>query len=213
VSTMPAYAAGFKVFGAQYAVPALFLNQFPSWFAGITFAAVGVGALVPAAIMSIAAANLFTRNVYREYIKPHCTEKEEANTARFASLVVKIGALAFILELDKTYAINLQLLGGIWILQTLPAIVIALYTRWFHRWGLLAGWAAGMISGTWMFCAQNFTPVYPLRAGARTFPMYEAVIALAINLAAAGLVTLLARSLKVPEGVDQTSPGDYQEPR
>jgi SSS family solute:Na+ symporter len=40
------------------------------------------------------------------------------------------------------------LLGGIWILQTFPAIVFGLLTRWFHRYALLAGWLAGMIYGT-----------------------------------------------------------------
>ena len=50
-------------------VPALFDQQFRSWFAGIAFAAIGIGALVPAAIMSIAAANLWTRNIYKEYLK------------------------------------------------------------------------------------------------------------------------------------------------
>ena len=52
------------------------------------------------------------------------------------------------LTLDKQNAINFQLLGGIWILQTFPAIVFSLYTRWFHRWALLAGWAVGMVYGT-----------------------------------------------------------------
>ena len=33
-------------------------------------------------------------------------------------------------------------------LQTFPAIVVGLYTRWFHRWALLAGWAVGMVYGT-----------------------------------------------------------------
>ena len=64
------------------------------------------------------------------------------------SLVVKAFALVFVLTLDKQNAINFQLLGGIWILQTFPAIVISLFTRWFHRWGLLAGWAVGMVYGT-----------------------------------------------------------------
>lgn len=41
-------------------VPLLFDQQFPSWFTGVAYAAIGIGALVPAAIMSIAAANLFT---------------------------------------------------------------------------------------------------------------------------------------------------------
>ncbi len=45
-------------------------TMFPSWFAGVAFAAIAIGALVPAAIMSIAAANLFTRNIYREFFKP-----------------------------------------------------------------------------------------------------------------------------------------------
>jgi SSS family solute:Na+ symporter len=48
---------------AQLAVPHFFEAVFPSWFAGVAFAAIAIGALVPAAIMSIAAANLFTRNV------------------------------------------------------------------------------------------------------------------------------------------------------
>jgi SSS family solute:Na+ symporter len=40
----------------------LFDQRFGSLFAGIAFAAIGIGALVPAAIMSIAAANLWTRS-------------------------------------------------------------------------------------------------------------------------------------------------------
>ena len=61
----------------------------------------------------------------------------------------RLFALVFVLLLDKQNAINFQLLGGIWILQTFPAIVFGLYTRWFHRWALLAGWAVGMVYGTW----------------------------------------------------------------
>ena len=48
-----------------------------------------------------------------------------------------------ILGLDPQFSIDLQLIGGVIILQTLPAIVLGLYTRWFHRWALLAGWAVG----------------------------------------------------------------------
>ncbi|MDT4921953.1 MAG: solute:Na+ symporter, family, partial [Pseudonocardiales bacterium] len=67
---------------AQLAVPHFFQAVFPSWFAGVAFAAIAIGALVPAAIMSIAAANLFTRNVYREYLKPDATPKHEAQVAK-----------------------------------------------------------------------------------------------------------------------------------
>jgi SSS family solute:Na+ symporter len=120
--------------------------MFPDWFVGFGFAAIAIGALVPAAIMSIAAANLFTRNIYREWFRPHASRKEEADVAKIVSLVVKLGALAFILFLKTEYAITLQLLGGVWILQTLPPVVVGLYTRWFHRHALVLGWAAGMMS-------------------------------------------------------------------
>ena len=93
--------------------------------------------------MSIAAANLFTRNIYRDFLKPDATPAQEAKVSKLASLLVKFGALVFVLGMDKTIALNLQLLGGIWILQTFPAIVVGLFTRWFHRWALLAGWAVG----------------------------------------------------------------------
>src|ERR1051325_1293601 len=149
-----AIAAGTKPIGldgkpnAQLVIPQLFEDSFPGWFAGVAFAAVAIGALVPAAIMSIAASNTFTRNIYREWLNPHATHAQEANVSKIVSLGVKAFALVFVLTLDKQNAINFQLLGGIWILQTFPAIVFGLYTRWFHGWGLVAGWATGMIYGT-----------------------------------------------------------------
>ncbi|MBV8934171.1 MAG: sodium:solute symporter, partial [Kutzneria sp.] len=131
-------------------VPVLFGGQFPAWFAGIAFAAVGIGALVPAAIMSIAAANLWTRNIYREYFRKNATPRQEAAQAKLASLVVKFGAVAFVLFVDPQFSIDLQLIGGVLILQTLPAVAIALYTRWLHRWGLVAGWFVGMGWGLYL---------------------------------------------------------------
>ncbi|MDQ2731785.1 MAG: sodium:solute symporter, partial [Armatimonadota bacterium] len=144
VSGMKEYSAGFKQYQGQFAIPALFLHQFPGWFVGFAFAAIGIGALVPAAIMSIAAANLFTRNIYREFFRPECSNREEATTAKIMSLLVKLGALVFIILIPSKFAIYLQLLGGVWILQTFPAVIVGLYTRWLHRYALLAGWAVGM---------------------------------------------------------------------
>src|SRR5208283_5239143 len=130
----------------NFAVPALLLHSFPSWFIGIAFAAIGIGALVPAAIMSIAAANLYTRNIHREFINKNPTGQQEARMAKRVSLVVKGGALVFILFVPTQYAIQLQLLGGIWIIQTLPAVMLGVYTRWFNSWALLIGWGAGTFS-------------------------------------------------------------------
>jgi SSS family solute:Na+ symporter len=213
-----AIAAGVKLTGnppnPQLAVPQLFENEFPSWFAGVAFAAIAIGALVPAAIMSIAAANLFTRNIYRAYFRPDATPAEEARVSKLVSLLVKAVALVFVLALSKSFAINLQLLGGVWMAQTFPAIVIGLFTRWFHRWALLAGWAAAMVYGTWAAYGvaspsqQHFGGPLVSFPGTET-KAYIAVIAFLLNVAVAALLTLVLRGLRVPDGVDRTRPSDY----
>jgi SSS family solute:Na+ symporter len=135
VAGLAEYAAGFKQFGNNFAVPALFLHSFPSWFVGMAFAAIGIGALVPAAITSIAAADLYTRNIHREFINKNRTDKQEAQMAKWVSLIAKLGALVFIIFVPTQYAIYLQLLGGIWIILTLPSVILGAYTRWFNEDG------------------------------------------------------------------------------
>ena len=210
VANLPDYADGFKQFGNNFAVPALFLHSFPAWFVGIAFAAIGIGALVPAAIMSIAAANLYTRNIHREFINKNPTDKQEAQMAKWVSLVVKFGALIFIIFVPSQYAIYLQLLGGILIIQTLPAVMLGVYTRWFNDWALLVGWAIGTAAGAWMFVAANLTPNYPLAFAGYTFPGYTAFYTVILNLAIAVVLTPLFNAMSarsVP--LDNTVAADY----
>jgi SSS family solute:Na+ symporter len=192
VDKAPAYAAGFTQYGANFAVPALFLASFPSWFVGIAFAAIAIGALVPAAIMSIACANLFTRNLYKEFLHPNCSDADEARVAKIVSLVVKIGAVVFILAIPQAYAIQLQLLGGIWIIQLLPPILLGLYSRGFNALALLIGWVVGTAIGTTMAATQGFAAsVYPLEILGVTIPGYAALYSVAINLLLAVLLSPL----------------------
>ncbi|NHA68716.1 monocarboxylate uptake permease MctP [Phycicoccus flavus] len=216
-----AIAAGTKPIGldgkpnAQLVIPQLFEDMFPSWFAGVAFAAIAIGALVPAAIMSIAAANTFTRNIYKEWLKPDASPAQEAKVSKVVSLVVKAFALVFVLLLDKQNAINFQLLGGIWILQTFPAVVLGLYTRWLHRWALLAGWAVGMVYGT--LAAYNVVnPATGKHFGGSlaNIPVigelgYIAMTAFVLNLLVAVVGTLVLRATKSPEGRDETVAADY----
>ena len=214
VKGMPEFAAGFKEppagFGNNYAVPALLMHSFPSWFVGIAFSAIAIGALVPAAIMSIAAANLYTRNIHREFINRNPTDRQEAQMAKWVSLIVKAGALAFILFVPTQYAIQLQLLGGIWIIQTLPAVLLGVYTRWFNPWALLIGWAAGTLVGTWMAVHVGLKPTFPLEVSGYTFPGYTAFYTLILNLVLAALLTPAFSRSGAPQRVpDETVSADY----
>jgi SSS family solute:Na+ symporter len=210
----PSVTAGVKAHGSntQLSVPLLFQHMFPSWFAGIGYSAIVIGALVPSAIMSIAAANLFSRNIYKAFFRPNASPKEETHVARAFSLVMKIGALAFAIQLSKTFSINLQLLGGVWILQTFPSVVAGLYTRWFHRWALVIGWATAMIYGT--IEAYRTPGGGQLHFGASTAPILGHVIyigfaALVINLVVSAVLTLIFRAVRLPAGQDETEPANY----
>jgi solute:Na+ symporter, SSS family len=208
-------------------IPVLFGDNFSGWFAGIAFAAIGIGALVPAAIMSIAAANLWTRNIYKEYLHRGASPAQEARQAKLASLVVKFGAVAFVLFVDPQFSIDLQLIGGVIILQTLPAVAIALYTRWLHRWALVAGWVAGMGYGMYLLYLIPNPAANKAHFGGSALTLdkltvfgwhpfagsqvqiYVGFVALVLNLVVAVVVSAVLHALKVRPGTDETAGEDY----
>src|SRR5262249_1048967 len=161
------------------------------------------------------AANLFTRNIYKEYIRARGTRDGEASSRKIVSLLVKVGALLFILLINPQFSLDLQLLGGAIILQTLPSVMLGLYTRWLHRGALLAGWAAGMIVSVWTFYVTPNAATKQAHWGGTGFGLfhlglhtdvaiYIGFTAVVVNLAVAFGGTALLRPLKVAAGADQT---------
>ena len=210
LAEMPQFADGFKRYGNNFAVPALFLAAFPDWFVGVAFAAIAIGALVPAAIMSIACANIFTRNIYREFLRPAATDAEESQVAKIVSLVVKAGALIFIIFVPVPYAIQFQLLGGILMIQAVPAVVLGLYTRALNGWALLVGWAMGTGLGCWMaFELDLKSPVYPLTVLGTTIPGYAALYSLIANIVVSAVLSVVFNLVASDRHKDVTVAEDY----
>ncbi len=201
-------------------MPQMFQKLFPGWSAGIAYAALGVAALIPAAVMSISAANAFTRSIFRTYLRPGATSAQEARVSRWASLVVKFGALGVILLLQPSYAVDLQLIGGVIILQTIPAVFLGLATGWFDWRALIAGIVTGLVTSlAVLWDIQQIGAggrVVKAHFGGSSMPIgdtgatvYVGVVALAVNLLVATALTLLLRLMRVPPGRDATTPDDY----
>jgi len=181
------------------------LKMFPDWFAGFAFAAIAIGALVPAAVMSIGAANTFTRNVWKPFVHPQMTSREESVLAKLVSLIVKVGALLFIFLVPTKFAIDLQLLGGVWMAQIFPAVIFGLYTRWFNGTALLIGWAVGMVVGTALsWGATAWVPVHDVGLG---FNAYNGLVAVILNVLVATILSAVLRS----RAADETRPEDYED--
>ena len=204
-----AIAAGIRVApgNSSSVVPLLFARFFPGWFAGVAGAAVAIGALVPAAIMCIGAANLFASNVFRQFSADRAPVR--TTFARILTLAMCAGALLFILFVPVPYAIDFQLLGGALMLQTFPAFVLGLWTRWFNPRALLGGWAAGIATSCTMAYASGFAPNFTARAFGGEVTGFIALYALLVNLIVAALLTVILQKTGGPAGVDRTSPGDY----
>lgn len=142
-------------YGPLVTVPALIYAYFPPWFVGFAFLGIFIGGLVPASIMAIAQANLLTRNVIKPFWK-NITAKTEARLSKYFSIMFKFLALGFIFLINATYSLQLQLVGGIIILQTLPSIFLAMYVKRLNKWSVGAGWAAGQITGLSLLIYANF---------------------------------------------------------
>jgi SSS family solute:Na+ symporter len=90
-------------------------------------------------------------------------------------------------------------------------VMLALYTpRQLHPTGLLLGWLAGMVSGTWMAVALNFKgSVYSLHLFGWTIPSYAALIALALNIIVAYAASFVCNAMSSAPRVDDTLAEDY----
>jgi solute:Na+ symporter, SSS family len=186
-----AVAARIQTNDASNVVPLLFARFFPDWFAGVAGAAVVIGALVPAAIMSIGAANLFASNVFGAFSRERAPL--ESSSVKASTLVISAFALLLVLIVPVPYAIDFQLLGGALMLQIFPAFVLGLRTRWFHPKALLAGWACGIIAACAMAYAGGFSSNVTLYAFGGALTGFVALYALAINLLVCIAATLFLR--------------------
>jgi len=203
-----ARAKGIDVKNPQDVVPQLFLASFPDWFVGFGFAAIAIAALVPAAMMSIGAANTFTRNVWRPFINANMSDKQESDMAKLISLIVKLGALAIILLVNTQFALDFQTLGGVIMLQIFPAMAFGLYTRKVHGKPLLIGWAVGMaLSLCLIWIARNpttgaFVPNWATPLGVT---IYIGLITVTVNALVAWVLSMVIPNA----GADETKPSDY----
>ncbi|QXJ29099.1 Na+/solute symporter [Saccharolobus shibatae B12] len=181
-----------KTHSGAVAVPALIGYSMPDWFVGIALLGIFIGGLVPAAIMAIGAANLLTRNIIKEF-KPNMSPSTESALAKWISTAFKFLALALVFATPSTYAIQLQLLGGIIILQTLPSVFLGLYTNKLNGYALVGGWAGGMFSGIYLtLLANHFGPLKTSSFLTPLGPMYIGVISTLINLAIGVIGTAIA---------------------
>jgi SSS family solute:Na+ symporter len=176
--------------------------------------------------MSIAAANLFTRSIYCEFFRPRARAEEEARVGQWASLAVKLGAVGVLVLIRPEYTADLQSIGGVIILQTLPAVFFGLWSGWFHRWALVTGMLGGLGLSLYMLyltpaIAADGKTITQAHFGSANFPLilahinspivlYTGIVTLVFNMGIVIVGTALFKLVRVPSGVDLTRKSDYE---
>jgi SSS family solute:Na+ symporter len=67
-----------------------------------------------------------------------------------------------------------------------------LFTRWFRAEGLLLGWAAGIVWGTWTAWSNGLKPLATLDLGGASYVFYVGLGALILNTVVAVVGTVAA---------------------
>ena len=129
------------------------------------------------------------------------SEQEEGQRAQFTRMVdarpdewmvIARSTIPYQMKLADRVLTHLQLLGGVWILQTFPAVVFGLFFKWYRAPALLTGWAVGLAGGSWLAFADGVKPVHSFVVDGTTVSLYTGVIALLLNIAVASVVQVVA---------------------
>lgn len=184
-------------------IPLLVYDLAPRWLAGALYGCFAVGTLVPASAMVVAAGTLVARNIHAEYARSVVGPLREGRVARRASVLVTAIAGAAVLLLPSSTSMYLHLLCGMWLLQCAPLVVVSPFTTWFHPQALLAGWATGMVVGSAAVMRGDDASAL-ICLSVHGVQLYVAVVALALNLLVAALLTPLLDRAGVARGVDHT---------
>lgn len=207
-----AVAAGISTKDTSSIIPLLLDRYFPPWLSGVALAAIVIGALVPAAIMAIGSANLIANNIFRGFDSGRA--HGDAHLSKLLTLSMSAFALCFVIFVPTAYAINFQLLGGIWMVQVLPAFALGLYTRAFNPAALFAGWLAAMTASTAMAVAtaaggHGISPNVTFVFFGQPVTAFIALYGLAINLAVCSVLSPVFALLRLGKGTDATTAADY----
>jgi SSS family solute:Na+ symporter len=142
---------------------ALVQKTFPAWFLGIIGAAGALTAMVPAAVLMLAAATLFAKNVWRLIFAPTMTDDQVARLAK--SLVVVITALALYFAIySSTTLVALLLTGYAGVTQFFPGVVFGLFWKRVTLPGVFTGLVVGIATVAFLMLGGR-DPFLGLNAG------------------------------------------------
>jgi SSS family solute:Na+ symporter len=118
-------------------------QAFPPWFLGVVGGAGALTAMVPAALLILTSAALFSKNFFRPVFAPMMTDDQVTRLARFMVMAISAAALYFAIFKSATL-VSLLLLGYAGVTQFFPGVILGLYWKRASTVGVFVGMIAGV---------------------------------------------------------------------
>ena len=154
-------------------------QTFPPWFLGLVGGAGALTAMVPAAILILAAGTLFAKNFVRPLFAPSMSDDAVARLAKVMVVVVTALAMYFAIY-SSTTLVGLLLFGYSGVTQFFPGVVLGLFWKRATAAGVSAGLVMGIGVGMLLFFTKH-DPYMGLNAG---------FVALCLNFVVTTVVSL-----------------------
>ena len=162
-------------------------KTYPAWFLGVIGGAGAITAMVPAAILTLTAATLFTKNFYRPVFAPNMTDDQVAKMAKILVVVISAITLYFALY-SSTTLVSLLLLGYSGVTQFFPGVIFGLYWRRVTMPGVFVGMIVGVAIVAYLML-NKMDPFMGLHAG---------FFALCVNFVVTTVISLLTAPMPNP---------------
>jgi SSS family solute:Na+ symporter len=138
------------------AFPEIISKTFGPVFTAIIGSIIILGSMIPASIMSIASANLFTRNIYKNLINKNISDTTEKLISKISVAVIILLALFTSLAMSPSFIITLQLMAGSWVVQLFPLIFVPLFTNRVNKIPAGIATVSGILVTTYMLFLVHF---------------------------------------------------------
>jgi SSS family solute:Na+ symporter len=174
-------------------------QSFPAWLLGVVGGAGALTAMVPASILILTAAALFTKNLCRPIFAPAMTDDQVAKLARVMVVALSVISLYLATHSSATL-VSLLLLGYAGVSQFFPGLVLGLYWKRVTMHGVFAGMIAGVATVAFLVLTHQ-DPFFGWSAG---------FVALCLNFLITAILSLLTPPILPPQQTqDQAKPNEH----
>jgi solute:Na+ symporter, SSS family len=157
-------------------------KTFPAWFLGIIGGAGALTAMIPAAILLLTGATLYSKNLFKPIFAPKLSDQGVATVARIMVIVLTLGALLLAVYTSVTL-MGLLLMCFAGVTQLFPGVVLGLFSKRVTTAGVFSGMLTGIaVSIALMVTGRD--PWYGMAAG---------FVGFCLNVVVTAVVTVLTR--------------------